>query len=142
MSNETEQLAQWLEERGKTRCPGEAFIWEWDADKATEAADTLRRLRALVEGYEGVLEDKVRLTRELDVAMHGEEGAAKQASLCDLIEPAKRMRETIERLRTLPHAEDCGYWHCGTCAQPRFNYEHFGHNWHPGKCNCPLSEVE
>ncbi|WP_181153670.1 Lar family restriction alleviation protein [Brucella pituitosa] len=44
------------------------------------------------EDYEEVLADKRRLTRLLDVAMHGEEGAAKQASLCDLIEPAKRMR--------------------------------------------------
>jgi hypothetical protein len=36
------------------------------------------------------------LTRELDVAMHGERGAARQASLCDLIEPAKRLRAKLE----------------------------------------------
>lgn len=45
------------------------------------------------------LEDKRRLTRELDVAMHGEEGAAKQASLCDLISPAKNLRTENTELR-------------------------------------------
>lgn len=48
-----------------------------------------------IADYEEVLADKRRLTRELDIALHGEEGAAKQASLCDLIEPAKRLRETV-----------------------------------------------
>ena len=39
-----------------------------------------------------VLDDKRRLAREIDVAMHGEDGAAKQPSLCDLIGPAQRLR--------------------------------------------------
>lgn len=38
------------------------------------------------------------LVRDLDVAMHGEEGAAKQASLCDLIPLAKRQRERLDQL--------------------------------------------
>jgi len=60
-----------------------------------------------IADYEEVLADKRRLTREIDVAMHGEEGAAKQASLCDLIEPAKRMRAEIQRLReSLRNAAD------------------------------------
>lgn len=42
--------------------------------------------------YEEVLADHRRLVRELDVAMHGEEGAAKQASLCDLVPLARRLR--------------------------------------------------
>lgn len=54
-----------------------------------------------IADYEEVLADKRRLTRELDIAMHGEDGAAVQASLCDLIEPAKKMRAEIERLRRL-----------------------------------------
>jgi hypothetical protein len=54
--------------------------------------------------YEAVLADKRRLTRELDVAMHGEAGAAKQASLCDLIPMAKRMRtERAQLLAALAH---------------------------------------
>lgn len=55
-------------------------------------------LYATIAGLEEVLEDKLRLVRELDVAMHGEEGAAKQASLCDLIGPAKEMRGRIAEL--------------------------------------------
>lgn len=39
----------------------------------------------LLEAYEEANEDKKRLVRELDVALHGEKGAAKQASLCDIV---------------------------------------------------------
>jgi hypothetical protein len=48
---------------------------------------------------EAIGADTRRLTRLLDVALHGESGAAEQASLCDLIEPARRLREEIERLK-------------------------------------------
>lgn len=54
-----------------------------------------------IESLKEVLEDKRRLTRELDIALNGEEGAAEQASLCDLIEPARRMRQEITRLKGL-----------------------------------------
>ena len=93
-------------------------IAKWDTD-ATEAyrhngdelAETHLRmsatLRALTQAqaeriadYEDAMADKRRLAREIDVAMHGEEGAAKQASLCDLIEPARMMRERIAALET------------------------------------------
>ncbi len=40
--------------------------------------------------YEAVLADHRRLVRELDVALNGEHGAAKQASLCDLIAQVKQ----------------------------------------------------
>ena len=50
-----------------------------------------------IADYEEVLADKRRLVRELDVAMHGEDGAAKQASLCDLIEPARELRERADK---------------------------------------------
>ena len=56
------------------------------------------RLREQNADYEEVLADKRRLTRELDIAMHGEDGAAQQASLCDLIEPANRLRAQNEEL--------------------------------------------
>jgi len=42
-------------------------------------------VRAEREKYEEVLRDKNRLVRELDVIWNGEEGAAKQASLCDVV---------------------------------------------------------
>ena len=39
--------------------------------------------------------EKNRLAREIDVALCGEEGAAEQASLCDLIGPARDLREML-----------------------------------------------
>lgn len=62
------------------------------------AAAEIERLTTLVADYEDVVADKRRLAREIDVAMHGEEGAAKQPSLCDLVAPAAQMRATIEKL--------------------------------------------
>lgn len=47
------------------------------------------RLVAEKESLEEVLADKRRLTRELDVAINGESGAAKQASLIDVIGQVK-----------------------------------------------------
>jgi hypothetical protein len=47
-----------------------------------------------ISDYEAVIEDHKRLVRELDVALFGE-GAAKQASLCDLIEPATKFSRAI-----------------------------------------------
>lgn len=66
-------------------------------------ATSLPPLMTDVADYEAALADKRRLTRELDVAMHGEAGAAQQASLCDLIEPARRLREENDRLREALH---------------------------------------
>jgi rubrerythrin len=65
-----------------------------------EAADAIERLTTLVQDLQEALDDKHRLARELDAAMHGERGAAAQASLCDLIEPAKRLREKLEAALT------------------------------------------
>lgn len=48
-----------------------------------------------IADYEEVLADHRRLVRLLDVALHGEGNAAPQASLCDLIEPARRLREAV-----------------------------------------------
>lgn len=52
-----------------------------------------------IADYEEVLADHRRLVRALDVAMHGEDGAAKQASLVDLIGPAEDMRAELIELR-------------------------------------------
>lgn len=51
---------------------------------------------ALNADYEVVLADKRRLARAIDVAMHGESGAAQQASLCDLVSPAAELRVRAE----------------------------------------------
>lgn len=61
-------------------------------------AEEIKQLELLVKGYEEWGDDVKRLTRMLDVAICGEEGAAKQASLCDLVGPVKEMAERIRAL--------------------------------------------
>lgn len=86
---------------GCTVIGGKVINW-CELHRDTRGRDMLLEMRAerdalreRVADYEEVLEDKRRIARELDVAMHGEEGAAKQASLCDLIGPAKALRERV-----------------------------------------------
>lgn len=53
---------------------------------ACEARDAeIKRLNELVADHEEVHRDHHRLVRELDVLLNGEAGAAKQASLCDIV---------------------------------------------------------
>ena len=85
------------EERAELRRQKQAF-----RDMALPISD--EDLEALLADSEA-LEDTQRLTRELDVAMHGED-AAKQASLCDLIPLAKRLRSNFEVLEQV-HNETC-----------------------------------
>lgn len=49
------------------------------------AAQEIERLRADLADYREVHADHQRLVRELDVLLNGEDGAAKQASLCDIV---------------------------------------------------------
>lgn len=80
-------------------------------DKAAAAEAEIERLTrerdeaiALNADYEEVLADKRRLAREIDIALHGEEGAAQQASLCDLVTPARTLRERVNALEQMrPH---------------------------------------
>ena len=55
-------------------------------------------LRAERDDYKQVADDARRLARLIDVAMYGEEGAAKQASLCDLVRPAQKMAARLAAL--------------------------------------------
>jgi len=73
-------------------------VFHMDESFNVEKATFLRSLSTTIKDLQEVIDDYRRLTRELDIAMHGEEGAAKQASLCDLIEPAKRLREKVAAL--------------------------------------------
>lgn len=59
-----------------------------------------------------VLADMRRLTRELDVAMNGEAGAAPQASLCDLVAQARQLRANADRWLGLK--ELAGYYQDGS----------------------------
>lgn len=77
------------------------------ADLYDALAKERDELAAEVVGYKEWAKDVKRLTRQLDVEMHGD-GAAKQASLCDLIGSGNDMRvraekaeAEVERLRDL-----------------------------------------
>lgn len=54
-----------------------------------------------IADYEQALQSKRDAIRAIDVAMHGEENAAKQASAIDLIEPAKALRAASDKLMAL-----------------------------------------
>jgi hypothetical protein len=55
----------------------------------------IRELEGRIADYESAGADVRRLTRQLDVEMHGE-GAAPQASLCDLMGSGKKLRDRAE----------------------------------------------
>lgn len=54
-------------------------------------------LRAELADFKEVLESKQEDTHKLDIALNGEAGAAKQASLCDLIGPARQLRAALDK---------------------------------------------
>ena len=74
----------------------------------------LQRERRVAE-LEEVLADKRRLAREIDIALHGEEGTAKQASLCDLVHPARQLR--LERDQAKTALKACLPWVIGASEQ-------------------------
>lgn len=55
------------------------------AQEAQQNRQVEMRSGLTIADYEEVLADHRRLVRELDVLLNGEEGAAKQASLCDIV---------------------------------------------------------
>lgn len=57
------------------------------------------------QDYEEVLADHRQLVRELDVLLNGEEGAAKQASLCDVV--AQVRRQGVRIAQEQPEAKAC-----------------------------------
>ncbi|WP_112308999.1 hypothetical protein [Pseudogemmobacter bohemicus] len=68
------------------------------------ALDRVAEVEAERDDYKEAYLDTKRLAREIDVALHGEEGAAQQASLCDLVHPAREMRERLAALTPQPDA--------------------------------------
>lgn len=59
--------------------------------------ERMKELEQLVKDYEESAADTRRNIRAIDVAMHGEDDAAEQASACDLIGPAREMRDRLTR---------------------------------------------
>ncbi|ENQ7654623.1 TPA: hypothetical protein ACRNJV_001762 [Pseudomonas aeruginosa] len=67
--------------------------WEgWKARAALAQPSPAQAEQPTADDYEEVLADHRRLVRELDVLLNGEEGAAKQASLCDLVAQVRTLR--------------------------------------------------
>lgn len=56
--------------------------------------------------YEEVLTDHRRFAREIDVIMNGEEGAAKQASLCDLVAQIRDWADALAKYEEA-YVENC-----------------------------------
>lgn len=84
-------------------------------DAYTQRCDQLLALLAEREQHLGEIEaykewaaDVKRLTREIDVHMNGEEGAAMQASLCDVVGQVSDMANELSLLR----ATSAGWINC------------------------------
>jgi len=80
---------------GTKKLPGEIDMAASDMADRRLAIELARHLapfidpeKLTVQDYEECMDDWRRLTRELDVALNGD-GAAKQASLCDILAQAK-----------------------------------------------------
>lgn len=54
-------------------------------ERVDDAVSEIKRLRETIVDFESAYTDYKRLVREIDVIINGEDGAAKQASLCDLM---------------------------------------------------------
>lgn len=72
--------------------------------RAEAAEAEVARLADLVKGYEHWADDVKRLTRTLDVELHGD-GAAQQASLCDIIGAIKEHKDREQQSRDALTAE-------------------------------------
>lgn len=87
----------------------ENFLANEEAELIAEASSTIERLQGELADVHEVLADKRRLTRNLDVAMNGIEGAAEQASLCDLVDCAADLRNkfTVSQDRVAKLEQEC-----------------------------------
>ena len=91
---------KWSVEYDETQNDRPVRLLRYDSEMGMEnwTNDVQAMFYALL-AHEEAAADTRRLTRELDVAMHGEAGAAEQASLCDLIPAAKALRtKTIDAM--------------------------------------------
>lgn len=77
-------------------------------------------LASKVKAFEDTLSDQRRLVRELDAAISGEAGVAEQASLCDLIGPARSLREQNDQLRQV--AEAARLWTTARNIEERWDF--------------------
>lgn len=74
------------------------------------------------EFIEEILSDQRRLARELDVALFGQDGSAKQASMCDIVSAAKKMRAELSAFKEasekiLKENETCRVYAISLCRE-------------------------
>jgi hypothetical protein len=100
----------WL--RGVSGCYALTHVTPTPGAVVPEPIPTAPQEAALtVADYEEVLTDQRRLVRKLDVLLNGQDGAAKQASLCDIVAQVSGERVTIEPWSAAPPTVQGDYWH-------------------------------
>lgn len=121
--------------------PNTDDIVKWVQNYASAAVNADRAMRAQEAPAAGNwvnAADVDRLVRELDVALNGEEGAAPQASLCDVVGQAKAEAAKLGRpLLAAPAARQCV--ECASCGSA-FEVDTYmaGYTECKGHClNCP-----
>ena len=70
-------------------------------ERGIEQAKRVDQLARELADYKEAHEDKQRLCREIDEIISGKDGMAKQASLCDLVEPIRELKLEVEAQRHL-----------------------------------------
>lgn len=81
-----------------------------DAATINQARADLKVARGVIADYVQYSADVDRLVREIDVIINGEEGAAKQASLCDMIGQIKKLARDRDRIYITGPNEDGEMW--------------------------------
>lgn len=71
------------------------------SDECSASSQAPSREEALRAASAEAQDSVDRLVREIDVILHGEEGAAPQASLCDLVGPIRALQARYDKLSSL-----------------------------------------
>lgn len=126
-----------LQASDKGPCPHPAMhgVQAWKCDACGALAGDRSpddETGASVADYEEVLADHRRLVRELDVLLNGERGAAKQASLCDIVSQVQH--ERIRAPQYKPSQEEPAEERMCQCEHP--NAERCRTAEHPCDCQC------
>lgn len=150
MENKTHELWKWLREladgyilEGEGTQPFNGKSAQASKDighKLHSIADQLSNQKQAIEAYQECYVDHQRLVREIDVIISGEDGAAKQASLCDLVGQIKGimadlLKQKSEIVRLLYVAGSLHPWDIAEalCTAELGEKESFELVWRDGK---------
>jgi hypothetical protein len=100
-----DEFAKWVDQNGGADEIDTDLTFKMAMQAMDEYAS--QQTAAISADYEEVLADHKRLVREIDEIISGENGMAKQASLCDLVGPIKKLaaerdeyREALEQVKS------------------------------------------